>query len=625
MERSIHFPKGRGRILAFLMVMTFAYQGVAQAVLTPVGHVTLSEKQSHYFSEQTRKGTVSAHEFVEVDAKSISGTSVTITAFGKSFTLHQMYTNERGPRDYSWFGRSHDGYGSAVFVVNGDMVTAHMTLDFGSYSLMPLGEGLHVMMAINESAFPHDENDGRYAELVKTAGPPKLDYIDYDNDPIEAAQPKSINNCSIRYLIAYTTAVGNALADVHGFMQSCIDNHNLINANSTGEHNVELARSVLVNYNEVGGEFGTDLSRFKGTADGFMDNIHSLRTLYDADVCQLIVNFGDACGLADAIGASFSTAFAVTERSCAVSNKTFTHETGHLYGARHDPFIDANIIPIPYAHGYVKTAGTSSQRWRTVMAYVDQCESLGATCPRLERWSNPSINVTFNGTTAASGTFALHNNAEVVRDEESTLSGFEARITNKNVTNNTVLVDEWGNIEGGTSITAPSVGSTSVVYNSGSKGNYRAGTSITLLPGFWARAGTDFVAYIGTCSNPQYIGTPNDYVITSEEVVEKESGESELADAGTTASTEVELGVHIFPNPFSENTFIEVACPAGAEVKITVLNLLGVAVLQPYAGQAPDSGVLRIEAQMSELASGIYLVSVQAGAMMSVQRVVKNK
>jgi hypothetical protein len=623
MERSTNFPKGRGRILAFLMVMALAYQGVAQAILTPAGQVILTEKQAHYFSEQTRKGTVSAHEFVEVDAKAISGPSISITAFGKSFALREMYTNKRGPGDYSWFGRSDDGYGSAVFVVNGEMVTAHMTLDFASYSLMPLGEGLHVMMAINESAFPHDENDEVYEELLKTAGPPRLDHVDYDNDPAEAAQPKAINNCSIRYLIAYTTAVGNALADVHGFIQSCIDNHNLINLNSTGEHNVELARSVQVAYNEVGGNFTTDLARFQGTADGFMDNIHALRTLYDADVCQLIVNFGDGCGRADAIGASYSSAFAVTERSCAVSNKSFTHETGHLYGARHDPFVDNSNSPFAYGHGFVKTAGTASQRWRTVMSYVDHCESLGAACPRLERWSNPDINVTFNGTTAASGTNATHNNARVVREEESTLSAFEARITNKSVTNNTVLANEWGNIEGGTSITAPGLLSTSVVYNSGSKGNYRAGTEIILREGFWARAGADFVAYNGTCSNPQYIGTPDDFVITSEEVAYRDIAQSDLAGAGTTATEE--LGVHIFPNPFSENTYIEVACPAGADVKITVLNLLGVAVLQPYSGNAPDSGVLRIEAQMSELASGIYLVSVQAGATMSVQRVVKNK
>ena len=129
-----------------------------------------------------------------------------------------MYINERGIHDYSWFGSTDDGYGGAVFVVNGDMVTGHMTLDFATYSLMPLGEGLHVIMAIDASAFPHDEYDAHYEEMLKTAGPPKADHVDFDNDPIEAAQPKAINNCSIRYLIAYTTAVRNALADVHGFI-----------------------------------------------------------------------------------------------------------------------------------------------------------------------------------------------------------------------------------------------------------------------------------------------------------------------------------------------------------------------------------------------------------------------
>ena len=39
-----------------------------------------------------------------------------------------------------------------------------------------------------------------------------------------------------------------------------------------------------------------------------------------------------------------------------------------------------------YAHGYVNTSG----RWRTVMAYGDQCGALGFNCARLLYWANPT-------------------------------------------------------------------------------------------------------------------------------------------------------------------------------------------------------------------------------------------
>ncbi len=611
----------RSALSAFLLLWAFGTVS-AQQVLVPAGHASLTDKQNHYLQELIKEPTAGAYEIVEVLVPSIKGEHLTLDILGTTYAVRQSYTVERGKHDYSWFGRTPDGRGSAVLVVNGDMVTGQMTLDFQQFSLMPLGGGLHVVMAIVTSEFPHDENDESYRKRAEKAGVPVLDHVDYDNDPAEAAAPKAINNCSIRYLIAYTTAVDNALADVHGFIQSCIDSHNQINGNSLADHNVELARSILVSYNEVGGDFETDLERFKATADGNMDNIHAVRTLYDADVCQLIVNTGSGCGLAYGIGSSFSTAFAVTKRSCAVDNYTFTHESGHLYGARHDPYVDDNNSPFPFGHGYVKTSGSASSRWRTCMSYNDQCADLGADCPRLPYWSNPTI--TYSGN--AMGTVLTHYNALVTRSQEDVLAGYEARITNKLVTNNTVLDEEWGNIEGINTLTSPGGTGTAVTYNSGSKGNYRAGVEVILTEGFWARAGTDFVAYLGSCSNPQYLAPPAGEIF-AESNAQKESSDPGAAPGGNilgNASGQA-MDVKVFPNPFSENTFIDVACSSEDQVSISVHNMLGVLVLQPYKGLAPITGTMRIEAQMGGMPSGMYIVNVLVNDVQSVHRVVKNK
>lgn len=613
------FQKGNKLILALVALTTLSAEGMSQTVISPVGEVALSAQQAHYLREQLSDGTVSAYELVEVQSAGIKGPRIVLDVMGKGYSLNEMYTNMRTERDYSWFGRSDDGYGSGVLVVNNGMVSGHLTLDFVRYSLMPLGEGLHVLMTIDFSAFPKDESEVQYREKLKTAGPPVLDHIDYDGDPMEA-MPKALNNCSIRYLIAFTTEVRDALADVHGFIQLCIDSHNLINANSQGDHNVELAISVRVSYTSVGGDFETDLERFKSTNDGFMDEIHGLRNQYDADVCQLLVNNGTGCGLAYGIGSSYSTAFAVTKRSCAVDNNTFTHETGHLYGALHDPFVDGTLLPFPYGHGYVKISGAASTRWRTVMSYNDHCESLGSGCPRIPYWSNPDVSYDGN----AAGTTFVHNNALVVRNQESVLAAYESQILNKNVTNTTVFADEWGNIEGTTTVTAPGGTSTSVDYRSGSKGNYRAGSHITLKEGFWARDGADFVAYVGSCSNPQFFLSPAD---------ENGMGGDQAfgIDAANSAQSlhsdamKEDLSVQIFPNPFADNVFIEVESPAGSSLKIDVYNMIGSLVLQAYEGPGSETGILRVEALAGALPSGVYIVKVQVNGKQSVHRVVKSR
>ena len=70
---------------------------------------------------------------------------------------------------------------------------------------------------------------------------------------------------------------------------------------------LQLASTVRVTYTESG-SFSTDLSRFRGTTDGYMDSIHTTRNSTAADVGVLIINNSSSCGLASGIGSSASTA-----------------------------------------------------------------------------------------------------------------------------------------------------------------------------------------------------------------------------------------------------------------------------------------------------------------------------
>jgi hypothetical protein len=169
--------------------------------------------------------------------------------------------------------------------------------------------------------------------------------------------------------------------------------------------------TAQVNYNENSNS-ERDLMRLAATNDGYMDNVHSLRDTYGADMVVLVSDVNGYCGQADAIYANSSSAFAIVDYDCATGYYSFGHELGHLQGARHNPENDPSSSPFSYGHGYQDP----QNNWRTVMAY--NCSS---NCTRQLFWSNP--NKTYNGT--ATGTSSLSDNARVLNTTAATMAGFK--------------------------------------------------------------------------------------------------------------------------------------------------------------------------------------------------------
>src|SRR5262249_35151376 len=133
------------------------------------------------------------------------------------------------------------------------------------------------------------------------------------------------------------------------------------------------------------------------------------------DLSALIINQTDFCGLADAIMANASTAYAVVHYGCATGYYSFAHELGHLMGARHDPANDSTTTPFAYGHGYQQTA--TSPTWRTIMPY--NCPS---NCTRLQYWSNPSV--TYDN--RPMGTAPTNDNARVLNATATTVAAFNS-------------------------------------------------------------------------------------------------------------------------------------------------------------------------------------------------------
>ncbi|WP_312075443.1 M12 family metallo-peptidase [Chryseobacterium sp.] len=245
----------------------------------------------------------------------------------------------------------------------------------------------------------------------------QLDFIKPDfltqklNDNVCSESTAICPTSTIDVLVVYTTAAKTAwggASQSNSFIATSITNFNNALVNSgVSNVNINLVYTGEITYTESG-NMNTDLGRLRIANDGFMDNVHTLRSTYGADLCALIVSTPtSSCGLgymnSTSTNYSATAGFTVTLYSCAVSNYTLDHEMGHNMGLNHDWYVSPNTTtPCSHHHGYTNqtaitlgSSSTTSQRWRTIMAYNDECSDSGFNCSRINRWANPNVN--YNG------------------------------------------------------------------------------------------------------------------------------------------------------------------------------------------------------------------------------------
>ena len=220
-------------------------------------------------------------------------------------------------------------------------------------------------------------------------------------------------------MVVYSTQAAAAAGSAIGAqIQQAIDQANAVYANSGITSRLRLVHYEQIAYSDSG-SFVTDLNRLTTTGDGYMDNVHTLRNTYGADLVSLFVENKQYCGYAW-IGPNAIYAFSVVNRGCASGNMSFVHELGHNVGALHDPYVDSSTSPYAYGHGTTD----ASQRWRTVMAYNDACVAAGTSCTRIPYFSNP--NLSYGDPPHALGTISTNDNARVHNQNAYTVANFRS-------------------------------------------------------------------------------------------------------------------------------------------------------------------------------------------------------
>jgi hypothetical protein len=302
---------------------------------------------------------------------------------------------------------------STTLVRSRDGITGTARIDGKLFRIRPLPGGEHAIVEVDQARFPADHPADAYRQIFEAAakgqvsaqGKPCRTNCGGGGTPVDPGPTATIK--------VMVVATDDAIAAYGGNMQAlselAVAESNQGYVNSNVGINMVLASYSTTTYATAG--MSTDLSRFRGTSDGYMDNIHALRDSSGADMVMLVANDAAACGLASGIGSTASTAFATAYWDCITGYYSFAHEFGHLQSARHDPATDGSTTPYAYGHGY--RYGSS---WRTIMAY----NCTGAGCPRINYWSNPAV--LYGG--VPMGTYDVSHNQRVLVGTKATIAGF---------------------------------------------------------------------------------------------------------------------------------------------------------------------------------------------------------
>jgi peptidyl-Asp metalloendopeptidase len=361
--------------------------------------------QTRAIDRLRNRPTTQSLSLVTVDVDALRGDTAQLSIpNNRSLTLSKSSQDVRSPTDFTWHGTLSDVPGQATLVVHDNNITGSIQDQNSLYRLEPIGNGVHALIKVDTTRFPPEH-------------PPSFQQREQRGDVRPAPAVREATSdapVGIDVLVAYTTASKNAVADIVATIQLAVAEANQSYINSGIHINLNLVDSFEVSYSESGKTFDTIL-------DDFVANptVQTRRTSSGADLSAMIIDKSDACGQADAIMATTSTAFAVVYYDCATGYYSFAHELGHLMGARHDEKHDPSTTPFPYGHGYEHPSTVSGESFRTIMAYA--CDA--ASCdPRVQYWSNP--NVTYNN--IPTGTSTTNDTARVLNETAGAIAAFNS-------------------------------------------------------------------------------------------------------------------------------------------------------------------------------------------------------
>jgi hypothetical protein len=240
---------------------------------------------------------------------------------------------------------------------------------------------------------------------------------------------------TIRVLFLYTSSALSMMSypqttGIKNEVYRYINEGNESFLNSEINAHLELAYLGPTDYDESSYSWDQVLNHFHSQGDGYIDEVHMLRNKYAADICVLMTNKDNYCGVARDINVTANGAFCMIWPNYVYCGWRYSaiHEIGHLIGCRHNRSIDGTNTPYTYGHGYINCL--EGNAWSTIMSYESSCET--SNNHRILHWSNPYV---YYGS-SSTGSVMYENNARVWNERAEAVSNFRLDEANVTLTTN---------------------------------------------------------------------------------------------------------------------------------------------------------------------------------------------
>lgn len=401
------------RIVSWLMIICcipLATRGYAMPYSINATSITnVSGKIKSSYAEATNNDDITWHCLATIDVDSLRASdSLQIHLDEVIVNVHNKYSNDDTNGHYVHYSSSENDIDVYLYMMD-NCVVGNINTHEGRYALRSVSPNHIAIIRHYESSAEED---------------PEIHEEENYNDTTRTISSTTL---PIRVLFLYTDSVRHMMGTykpdsvMRSIVFMYINQGNESFNNSSVNARFQLAYIGLTTYNEATQTWSNVLNHFCGKNDGYMDEVHTLRDKYSADVCVLLQGKNDYCGEARTINASENTAFCIVA-PLPVCNSKFSaiHEIGHLVGCRHNRSADGANTPYKYGHGYYHYDENNYwASWRTMMSYDNSCQY---GCPRILYWSNPYVS--YDG--LPTGTVTYENNARVWSERAGTIAAFRS-------------------------------------------------------------------------------------------------------------------------------------------------------------------------------------------------------
>ena len=326
-------------------------------------------------------------------------------------TIRMEYKSDT---EYNWYATTKDGIGSVIILRKGDNYTGHFSLGNKREFQIFNEDGQHILLKMKT------RRDGTKYCGAKLTQKEKNNHV----------KPKDISGSRIeecldpiRVLVLWTQNAENTGMNVNNVINTSVGqfNSSIYRSDITSAAALTLVGSQRVDFTETtSGDIYNDWTNL--AASGNNGVIRGLRDNANADIVVLLTNgnYGFDIGTVGDFSLSANSAFAIVKIGNAMDDtKTFAHEVGHLFDARHEDDINGQS----YAHAHIIDFAWPTLNCYTVMiaSEVDHV---------VENFSNPNVSISglTTGTNEDNNARRVSETWQTVRNHRPSASTLSAYI-----------------------------------------------------------------------------------------------------------------------------------------------------------------------------------------------------